>query len=170
MAQPVQRHFAAIKIGQSKFQIAQLVINSILCVLYLFEAIRTRGWKYLPSFDFVDVKALTLAALGPEQSFDKRSFTASPSVSRRSARERAHSDDTRLTAFYEGKSRPRLCYAGAADEHQLQLTVVSGAQSASADERSLHSTSNFDSSQSNYFVSKVPDSQSTSRTSLLRGS
>lgn len=87
----VRRHFAAIKIGQTKFHIAQLVINIVLCVAYIFEAIRTRGWKKLPQFDFVDIKALILAALGPDHL----------------------SGDEKLDAFYGKDLTPKISYAGA---------------------------------------------------------
>lgn len=167
VAQPVQRHFAAIKIGQSKFQIAQLAINSVICVVYLFEAIRTRGWKNLPSFDFVDIKALTLAALGPEKSRDASSFATSPSPLQRSTRAQMQSDDVRLRAFYGEKSKPRLYYAGLAGDHEHHLSVVGFSRTQSADEGSTYSTRNV---QTDNSTTQTPDFQSTSRTSLLRGS
>lgn len=37
----VQIYFAAIKIGQAEYHIAQLVINIVLCIVYLYEASRT---------------------------------------------------------------------------------------------------------------------------------
>lgn len=133
VAQPVQRHFAAIKIGQSKFIIAQFVVNIALCVIYLCEAGRTRYWKRLPSFDFVDIKALTLAALGPESSQSRSLVTTSTSTSHPFSRHWAESDDAELTAFYEGKSRPRLRYADPAEERQHHLSDMSISQTTFAD-------------------------------------
>lgn len=109
--QSVQRHFAAIKIGQTEYHTAQLVINIVLCMIYLYEANRTRYWKHLPDFDFLDTKALTLAALGPEKS-----------------NERDKNNPTKLVAFYHEKSRPRLRYLSAPGERQ---------QTTFADEQSL---------------------------------
>ncbi len=112
--QPVQRQFAAIKIGQTGYHFAQLVINIFLCTIYLYEASRTRYWKHLPGFDFLDIKALTLAALGPEMSTERAAITSpSPPPSRRDKK-----DSTKLVAFYDEKSRPRLRYVSAPRERQ----------------------------------------------------
>ena len=42
VSQPVQRRFAAIKIGQTEHHFAQLFVNVFLCIIYLCEASRTR--------------------------------------------------------------------------------------------------------------------------------
>lgn len=112
--QPVQRQFAAIKIGQTEYHFALLVINILLCTIYLYEASRTRYWKHLPDFNFLDVKALTLAALGPEKSTESAAMASpSPPFSRRDEK-----DSTKLVAFYDEKSRPRLRYLSDRREHQ----------------------------------------------------
>jgi len=121
--QSVQRHFAAIKIGQTEYHIAQLVINIVLCIIYLYEASRTRYWKHLPDFDFLDTKALTLAALGPEKS-----------------NERDKTNPTKLVAFYDEESRPRLRHLSAPAERQ---------QTTFAGEPSLHPLRDLGSSRDN---------------------
>lgn len=123
--QSVQRHFTAIKIGQTAYHVAQLVINIVLCTFYLYEASRTRYWKHLPDFDFLDTKALTLAALGPEKS-NEHASTTSPS---RPSSKRGKNYPTKLVAFYDEEPRPRLRYLSAPAERQ---------QTTFADEQSLH--------------------------------
>ena len=114
VSQPVQRQFAAIKIGQTEYHFALLVINIFLCTIYLYEASRTRYWKHLPDFNFLDIKALTLAALGPEKSTEGVAIASpSPPSSRRDEK-----DSTKLVAFYDEKSRPRFRYVRAPREHQ----------------------------------------------------
>ena len=114
VSQPVQRKFAAIEIGQTGYHFALLVINILLCSIYLYEASRTRYWKHLPDFNFLDIKALTLAALGPEKSTEHAAIAlTSPPSSRRDEK-----DSTKLVAFYDEKSRPRLRYVRAPREHQ----------------------------------------------------
>ena len=134
--QSVQRHFAAIKIGQTAYHIAQLVINIVLCIIYLYEASRTRYWKHLPDFDFLDTKALTLATSGPEKS-NERASTTSPSCP--SSRQ-GQNNSTKLVAFYDEKSRPRLRYLSAPGERQ---------QTTFADGQSLHPLKNLGSSRDN---------------------
>ena len=134
--QPVQRHFAAVKIGQTRYHIAQLVINIVLCIIYLYEASRTRYWKHLPDFDFLDIKALTLAALGPEKTKDG---TATTPPSHPSSR-RGENDSTKLVAFYDEESRPRLRYVNAPRDPQ---------PTTSAEEQSMYPLRDLDSSQDN---------------------
>lgn len=134
--QSLHRHFTAIKIGQTEYHIAQLVINIVLCIIYLYEASRTRYWKHLPDFNFLDIKALTLAALGPEKS-NECAATTSPSLpSSRGGK----NNSTRLVAFYDEKSRPRLCYVSAQGERQ---------QTTSVDEQSGHLLRDLSSSRDN---------------------
>lgn len=124
-SQPVVRYFIAIKFGDSKYQIAQLVINVVLCVLYIYEAIRTRYWKHLPDFDFVDVKALMLAALGPETTQQQVTSASSGPLLFAKGRE----NDVKLVAQYEG-SKPRIRYAEPRDN--LQQTGSSDGAHASS--------------------------------------
>lgn len=119
VSQPVQRQFAAIKIGQTEYHFALLVINIFLCTIYLYEASRTRYWKHLLDFNFLDIKALTLAALGPEKSTES---AATPSPLPPSSR-RDEKDSTKLVAFYDEKSRPRLRYVRAPREQQRTTSV-----------------------------------------------
>ena len=119
VSQPVQRQFAAIRIGQTENHFALLVINILLCTIYLYEASRTRYWKHLPDFNFLDIKALTLAALGPEKSTEHAAIAlTSPPSSRRDEK-----DSTKLVAFYDEKSRPRLRYVRAPREHQRTISA-----------------------------------------------
>ena len=91
---------------------------------YLYEASRTRYWKHLPDFKFLDIKALTLAALGPEKSTEHAAIgSPSPPSSRRDEK-----DSTKLVAFYDEKSRQRLRYVRVPKEHQ---------RTTSADQHSL---------------------------------
>ena len=137
--QSVQRHFAAVKIGQTKYHFAQLVINIFLCIIYLYEASRTRYWKHLPGFDFLDIKALTLAALGPEMSTERAAITSpSPPSSRRDKE-----DSTKLVAFYDEKLRPRLRYVSAPRERQ---------RTTLADEHSMLPPRDLGSSRNNDFA------------------
>jgi len=139
VAQPVQRHFAAIKIGQARFHIAQLTINIVLCLVYIYEASRTRYWKRLPDFNFVNPKALTLAALGPEEqtkgNVDTSPLLPSSSFSHR----RAEKDTTRLAAFYDENSRLRIRYAVSVEQLQHELNDINiSRRTTSADEALLH--------------------------------
>ncbi len=143
--QSVQRHFAAIKIGQTKYHIAQLVINIVLCIIYIYEASRRRYWKHLPDFDFLDTKALTLAALGPEK-LNERAATTSPS---HPSSRRGENDSTKLVAFYDEKSRPRLRYVNAPRERQ---------QTTSADEHFMYPLRDLGSSRDNDSVMQDRDS------------
>ena len=114
VSQPVQRPFAAIKIGQTEHHFALLVVNIFLCTIYLYEASRTRYWKHLPESNFLDIKALTLAALGPENSTESAAIASqSPPSSRRDERE-----SSKPVTLYDEKSRPRLRYVRAPREHQ----------------------------------------------------
>jgi len=70
VGQPVQRHFAAIKIGQNKFHVEQLDFNIAICLIRLYKVCRTRYWKRVPDFNFVDLKVLISAALGPDKLSD----------------------------------------------------------------------------------------------------
>ena len=144
IATPVTRHFAAIKIGQSKFHIAQLVINIVLCMAYIIEATRTRGWKRLPQFDFVDIKALTLAALGPDHS----------------------NGDKKLIAFYQKDSKPRICYVSAARELQHRPSHIDVGQTTSADEGITYHLDDFNLSTRSETTLGQPSSRTTSYTSL----
>jgi hypothetical protein len=144
IARPVKRHFAAIKIGETKFHVAQLVINVVLCVVYILEASRTRGWKRLPKFDFVDIKALTLAALGPDHS----------------------TGDEKLTAFYEKDEEPRIRYAGTAQGLQHHPRNDYAGRTPSTDEGFAHHLDDLDSSQRDETALGQRDSRTTSYTSL----
>jgi hypothetical protein len=141
----VQRHFAAIKIGQTRFHIAQLVINILLCVIYILEATRTRGWKKLPRFDFIDIKGLILAALGPDRS----------------------TSDDKLDAFYEKGARPRIKYAS--DVMPLRHHSSSGdiGQSTSTNVGNTHHLVDLTVSRRPDPTPGQQDSRSISHTSML---
>lgn len=44
-----------VKLGSEVFQIIKVVVTSLLAVVFVVEAVRTRFWHNLPSFDFVDL-------------------------------------------------------------------------------------------------------------------
>lgn len=160
---PVQRHFAAIKIGQARFSIAQFAFNLALCVVYLIEAARTRAWKNMPAFNFAEVKALALAALGPlvkEMIGDENGIPEPASHSPSGGK--ATEDETKLVAFYDEQSKPRLCYA----EHVEGRSQRSGGSSMSADKISLHPTGGLGASRSSGPAVGGRDSRATSYTSL----
>lgn len=144
IAKPLKRHFAAIRIGQNKFNIAQLVINIAICVVFLIEASRTRGWRRLPKFDFVDIKALTLAALGPNHT----------------------TGDKTLTTFYGKDEEPRIRRSGTAYGIQHHHSNNHVSQTSSADGGFAHSMDDLDPSRRGEASLGWQNSRTTSYTSL----
>lgn len=53
---------SALVIGQRRYIIAVSVINFVVLLIFLFEAIRTRRWHLLPALDFSDPKCLIAAS------------------------------------------------------------------------------------------------------------
>ncbi|KAK5044553.1 hypothetical protein LTR84_010677 [Exophiala bonariae] len=52
-----------VKLGSAAFDIIQMIITSLIAVLFVAEAFRTRFWAALPRFDFVDLRAVVAACL-----------------------------------------------------------------------------------------------------------
>ncbi|KAL8370671.1 hypothetical protein RB595_000842 [Gaeumannomyces hyphopodioides] len=53
---------AVLKVGKREFAWAIAALNAAIVVAVLVEAVRTRGWGRLPSFDFTDLEWLMLAS------------------------------------------------------------------------------------------------------------
>ncbi|KAK3072703.1 hypothetical protein LTR53_006324 [Teratosphaeriaceae sp. CCFEE 6253] len=128
VAQPVQRHFAAVRIGQTPYHVAQLVISLVPCAAYLAEVLRTRYWRRLPAFDFLDVKALTLAALGPAESTDEDGAASQSGLSSG----RQSEDSRRLMAYHDEQGRPRLRCVEAGQGGRGQYVHLLGDRAPSA--------------------------------------
>ncbi|KAI3395901.1 hypothetical protein diail_686 [Diaporthe ilicicola] len=58
--------FAALQIGQPRYQWAVLAVNAALLLLMLIEGLRTRWWRGLPCFDTLDFGRVVEAALPRE--------------------------------------------------------------------------------------------------------
>jgi hypothetical protein len=58
----IRGEFAAMRVGQPRYQCAVLVINVALLLLILAEGLRTRWWQELPSFDTLDFESIVNAA------------------------------------------------------------------------------------------------------------
>ncbi|KAK4692660.1 hypothetical protein P7C71_g4587, partial [Lecanoromycetidae sp. Uapishka_2] len=50
----------AIVIGSPAYTISIFVLNLLICLIYLFEVIRTRAWRHLTRFNFMDVKTVII--------------------------------------------------------------------------------------------------------------
>ena len=48
----------AIVIGTPTYIFPIFTFNLLICLVYLFEACRTRGWRHLSKFDFIDIKSV----------------------------------------------------------------------------------------------------------------
>lgn len=142
ISQPVQRHFAAVQIGQQSYQIAQVVINVILCLACLFEIFRTQYWTQLPHFDFLDIDALLTAASGSERS-DGHAPTRSPRAS-----VKWHGNDHRtVMAIHDGQFGTRLLFSDGAGKER---------RNASRAGSSLHLLDNLRPWQSHQTVEQEP--------------
>ena len=51
---PAQVQVSSLRLGAREYIIASASINGLIILLLTIEALRTRGWKYLPSFDYLD--------------------------------------------------------------------------------------------------------------------
>lgn len=58
----VLRSLDAVRIGKTSYIALIFAINFAIVLLCLFESIRTRGWKGLSTFDYTDIKAVTVGA------------------------------------------------------------------------------------------------------------
>lgn len=59
----VTKHFKAVKIGATRFIDIMLVVNILLILLVLAEAVRTRIWHRLPAFNLTDIQSVISSAL-----------------------------------------------------------------------------------------------------------
>lgn len=59
----VMKHFKAVKIGATRFIDITLVVNILLILLVLAEAVRTRIWHRLPAFNLTDIQSVISSAL-----------------------------------------------------------------------------------------------------------
>ena len=59
---PVNGVYTAVRIGQDTFIYATLGINILLALIALIEAVRTRLWHRLPTFDYTNVVSVVIAA------------------------------------------------------------------------------------------------------------
>ena len=95
----VTRHFPAEKIGSATFHYYQFAISMLLFLGVAVEALRTRFWRSLPPFNFVNAKSLAAAAIEPVMMVkDQESEAADDDGS------------TMLVAYYDKGLRPRLRY------------------------------------------------------------
>lgn len=53
---------SALAMGEKKYCIAAFALNTVIILLFLLEAIRTRWWKDLPELDVSDLRHLVIAA------------------------------------------------------------------------------------------------------------
>ena len=53
--------YDSIRLGQDGYIFATLVINILLIIIGLEEAIRTRNWKQMPLLDYLDLKSMIVA-------------------------------------------------------------------------------------------------------------
>ncbi|MCJ1431076.1 hypothetical protein MMC27_000426 [Xylographa pallens] len=51
---------AAVKIGDERFIVCISIINAVIVLLFVFEAVRNRGWKSGTLFDYRDLKCLVI--------------------------------------------------------------------------------------------------------------
>ncbi|RJE18293.1 hypothetical protein PHISCL_09370 [Aspergillus sclerotialis] len=51
---PANVQVSSLRLGTREYIIASASINGLIVFLLTIEALRTRGWKYLPSFDYLD--------------------------------------------------------------------------------------------------------------------
>ena len=60
----VAKDFDAIQIGSLRYTIIPLVVNSVLIIISLLEAVRTRVWRDLPFFNPTNIKDVLAASSG----------------------------------------------------------------------------------------------------------
>jgi hypothetical protein len=58
----VNATIGAIAIGEGKYIYAILALNLLLAIIYIAEAVHTRGWRKLKKFDYRDLRCLMVAA------------------------------------------------------------------------------------------------------------
>ncbi|KAI4931792.1 hypothetical protein J4E85_004389 [Alternaria conjuncta] len=58
----IEGKYMMMRFGQKSYQWAVVIVNGILLVVLLAEAIRTRGWRGLPRFDPLDFKSVVATA------------------------------------------------------------------------------------------------------------
>ncbi|RSM12411.1 hypothetical protein CEP52_002493 [Fusarium oligoseptatum] len=65
----------AVAIGEKRFAIAAFALNMVVALIFLLEALRTRGWKDLPEFDPSDIRHVMIAASEGGGSLGRAGFT-----------------------------------------------------------------------------------------------
>ena len=58
----VEVQSVAVVFGSSSYIYSILIIMLVIAMIYLFEALRTRGWRHLAKFNFTDVKSVVVGA------------------------------------------------------------------------------------------------------------
>ena len=102
----VQAVSPAVVIGTRLFHYAQLCVCIGLTIVYCVEALRTRFWAELPTFNFVETASLADAAMRGREG--RRSTVQSTQSS----------SSARVTAFYTRDGRPRLRFEYAEPSHK----------------------------------------------------
>lgn len=59
---PVNATITALAIGEEKYIYAITALNFLLVLVFIAEAIRTRGWKHLRKFDYNNISSLIVAS------------------------------------------------------------------------------------------------------------
>ena len=62
LAVPAELSVRAVRFGQTVYVIAVFVINCIIILVVVEEAIRLRSWKFLGEFDYSDLSSLAIAS------------------------------------------------------------------------------------------------------------
>jgi hypothetical protein len=58
----VEAESVAVVFGSPVYVYSVLVVNLVICLIYFIEVVRTRGWKRLSNFNFMDIKSVIISA------------------------------------------------------------------------------------------------------------
>ncbi|MCJ1226316.1 hypothetical protein MMC12_002966 [Toensbergia leucococca] len=56
----VESQVTALVIGTPAYVFPIFALNLVICLVYLIEVFRTRGWRHLPRFNFMDIKSVII--------------------------------------------------------------------------------------------------------------
>ncbi|RGP65920.1 hypothetical protein FLONG3_9052 [Fusarium longipes] len=131
----------AIVIGEKKFAIAAFALNMAVAMLFIIEAIRTRGWKGMTEFDPSDIRHVMIAASEGGGKLAHVGFSNRDKLGKVIARV----DETgtgRFTLAVEGEMSPTVKYesmsgANDANVERYKASMVETITSTRSRERSI---------------------------------